>query len=335
MIWLLMIITLLVSALLTYYFSHHKLICVAQPNARSLHYQPIPLNGGLAILTAYLLSSAFICSMFAFFFPIIWIGISCLVIAFISFIDDCYTISALPRLIVHFLATFLFLWQTDLWITHLPFLSWSIPYVVTIVISLLFVVWMVNLYNFMDGMDGFAGGMAVIGFGTFAILGGLAQQWLFMYFNLLLVAACGGFLLFNFPPARIFMGDVGSSSLGFLVAALSLWGEQLHVFPLWVALLIFSPFIIDATVTLLKRLIRGEKVWLAHKSHYYQYLVQLGWGHKRTVLWEYSLMLACSFSAIWAVMLPMIGQLWLLVVWTIIYISCMYFIDIQIVKSKN
>jgi len=336
MIFILITTTFLLSARLTHYFSHSKTVLyrVDEPNLRSLHQQPTPLNGGIAILVAYFINSLALSGLSVFFFPIIWIIISCLSIAIVSFIDDCYTISALPRLIIHFLAALLFLWQTDLWLTQLPFLSWDMPNSLKIIISLLFIVWMVNLYNFMDGMDGFAGGMAVIGFGTFALLGGLSQQWLFMYFNLLLVMACSGFLLFNFPPAQIFMGDVGSSSLGFLAATFSLWGEHLHIFPLWIALLIFSPFIVDATITLLKRLVRKEKFWLPHKSHYYQRLVQLGWGHKRTVLWEYSLMFACSISAIIAIKLPPIGQLTLLIIWGIIYLIIMYLIDNKEIKTK-
>lgn len=336
MIFMLIIVTFALSARLTHYFSQSKTVLyrVDEPNARSLHQQPTPLNGGVAILTAYFANSFLLSGLVDFFFPIIWIIISCLVIAIISFIDDCYTISALPRLIIHFLAALLFLWQTDLWLTQLPFTTFILPNGLKIIISLLFVVWMVNLYNFMDGMDGFAGGMAIIGFGTFALLGSLSQQWLFMYFNLLIVVACSGFLLFNYPPAKIFMGDVGSSSLGFLAATFSLWGIQLHIFPLWIALLIFSPFIVDATVTLFKRLVRKEKFWLPHKSHYYQRLVQSGWGHKRTVLWEYALMFACSFSAIFAVSLSTMWQLVALIFWIIIYLIIIYSIDYKIVFSK-
>ena len=185
--------------------------------------------------------------------------------------------------------------------------------------------WMINLYNFMDGMDGFAGGMTVIGFGTLAVIG--VEHQLFMTMNLLVVSATCGFLLFNFPPAKIFMGDVGSSSLGFLAAGFSLWGNYEGIFPLWIALLIFSPFIVDATVTLLHRLFRGEKVWQAHKFHYYQRLVELGWGHKRTVLWEYVLMGACSISALIAPLLPFYGQGALLIGRSIIYIGLMSWVN--------
>jgi len=187
---------------------------------------------------------------------------------------------------------------------------------------LLFVTWAINLYNFMDGMDGFAGGMAVIGFSTLAWLGRVDEP--FMNVCLIVAAANAGFLIHNFPPAKIFMGDTGSTALGFLVAACSLWGSKSGLFPFWVAILVFSPFIVDATATLLRRLLRGERVWEAHRTHYYQRLVLLGWGHRRTVLAEYGLMLACAGSAVVAVHLPPAGQWVLIVGWIVIYSFLMW-----------
>ena len=101
------------------------------------------------------------------------------------------------------------------------------------------------------------------------------------------------------PAGRLFLGDTGSTALGFLAAAGSLWGSQAGLFPFWAALWVFSPFIVDATVTLLRRLVCGERIWEAHRSHYYQRLVLLGWGHRRTVLAEYVLMLACAGGTCW------------------------------------
>ena len=180
-----------------------------------------------------------------------------------------------------------------------------------------------NLYNFMDGMDGFAGGMAVIGFGTFAVFGWLAGQQLFAALNLIVAAAAGGFLLFNFPAARIFMGDIGSSSLGFLAAAFMLWADRNGIFPLWIGVLVFSPFIVDATVTLIRRILRRDKFWEAHKRHYYQRLVQLGWGHRRTVLWEYAVMVLCAVSALIARYLAPSGQWIMIAMWLLAYLVIM------------
>ncbi|EIJ44291.1 UDP-N-acetylmuramyl pentapeptide phosphotransferase/UDP-N-acetylglucosamine-1-phosphate transferase [Beggiatoa alba B18LD] len=296
------------------------------PNQRSLHTRPTPITGGVAFL------SGFAGAMFLMYFfymeiqsHLLWIYLGALLIALISFLDDCYELSALKRLIIHIIATLLLLSQGGYWLTHLllPNIAWLLPEGLQIVLSLFFVVWMINLYNFMDGMDGFAGGMAIIGFGTFAILGGLKGDMVFMLVNLLLISAVAGFLVFNFPPAKIFMGDTGSSTLGFLAAALSLWGQRYGIFPLWIAVLIFSPFIVDATVTLFKRLLRGEKIWQAHKTHYYQRLVQLGWGHRRTVLVEYGLMCACSLSALSALYFSPITQWILIIMWIVSYVGLM------------
>jgi UDP-N-acetylmuramyl pentapeptide phosphotransferase/UDP-N-acetylglucosamine-1-phosphate transferase len=139
--------------------------------------------------------------------------------------------------------------------------------------------------------------MAVVGFGTLGLLGYLAGNHYYSVLCWVVATASAGFLIWNFPPARIFMGDTGSSTLGLIAAALSLWADRGGLFPLWLSVLVFSPFIVDATVTLVRRTMKGERVWEAHRSHYYQRLVQAGWSHRRTVLWEYVLMLLCSLSA--------------------------------------
>jgi UDP-N-acetylmuramyl pentapeptide phosphotransferase/UDP-N-acetylglucosamine-1-phosphate transferase len=179
---------------------------------------------------------------------------------------------------------------------------------------------MINLYNFMDGMDGFAGGMAVFGFLALAVLGWRAGDTAFALANGAIAAAAAGFLLGNFPPARVFLGDLGSASLGFLAAAASLIGSQRGLFPLWVAWLAFSPFIVDATWTLFARLARGERVWEAHRSHHYQRLVLAGWGHRRTVLRAYLLMAACAATAVAAPAMNPRDQWMLLLGWGVIYL---------------
>ena len=111
------------------------------------------------------------------------------------------------------------------------------------------------------------------------------------------------------------MGDVGSATLGFLAGGLSVWGAQSGAFPFWAAVLVFSPFIVDASVTLCRRALRREKVWHAHKTHYYQRLVQIGWSHRTVVLGEYALIAAASISALWAVRQPVDTQWAVLIGW--------------------
>ena len=107
------------------------------------------------------------------------------------------------------------------------------------------------------------------------------------------------FLLFNFSPSKIFMGDIGSISLGFLSGAMGIIGWQKELWALWFPLLIFSPFIIDATITLLKRVSRKEKFWKAHREHYYQRLILLGWSHKKTALISYLVMIFVSLISLY------------------------------------
>lgn len=165
-------------------------------------------------------------------------------------------------------------------------------------VTVLFLVWMANLYNFMDGMDGFAGGMTMLGFAFLAYFGWHSGQQFIFLTALLLSVGAAGFLLHNFPPARIFMGDVGSVPIGFLAGALALLGCRERRFDVWVPLILFSPFVVDATMTLMRRVARQEKVWEAHRTHYYQRLVLAGWGHRRTVLAEYGLMMVCGALAV-------------------------------------
>lgn len=322
----------LIAASLTYYLSHPEslFLLIDQPNARSLHSRPTPASGGVAILIALILivvANSFFVPVFHYTAPLGWLYGSSLLIAVISLIDDWRSLSPLARLLAHSLAATVFLGFGGWQLTHLnlPGLHWEMPFLLAAVFCFLVMAWMTNLYNFMDGMDGFAGGMAVIGFASYAFL--CREDALFMQLNLFIVAATSGFLVFNFPPARIFMGDSGAAFLGFLAAAFALWADQAALFPLWIAVLIFSPFIVDATVTLLRRLWRGEKIWQAHKSHYYQKLVQLGWGHKKTVLWEYAVMLACSLSAVLAIDFPPAAQWAIIIVWISIYLLLAIQID--------
>jgi UDP-N-acetylmuramyl pentapeptide phosphotransferase/UDP-N-acetylglucosamine-1-phosphate transferase len=299
--------------------SASRLHILDHPNDRSLHQHPIPRTGGLAMLGADLTGMVLVglavpdthASL-----AILLLGL--IPLAVVSFLDDRYGMPVRWRLLVHVWASASLVFAgyapnpLELPVFALPLPVWIISF-----ITLLFTVWMINLYNFMDGMDGFAGGMAVIGFATLAWLGRTDAG--FVAVCLTVAAASAGFLVHNFPPAKIFLGDTGSTTLGFLAAACSLWGSKAGLFPFWVAILVFSPFIVDATVTLLRRLLRGEKVWEAHRTHYYQRLVLLGWGHRRTVLAEYVLMLACAGSALLAVRLPPVSQVALAVGWILIY----------------
>jgi UDP-N-acetylmuramyl pentapeptide phosphotransferase/UDP-N-acetylglucosamine-1-phosphate transferase len=168
------------------------------------------------------------------------------------------------------------------------------------VAAVIAIVWFTNLYNFMDGSDGLAGGMGVIGFGALAwaaVDGGYGHLAIVCA---ALASACAGFLAHNVPPARVFLGDCGAIPLGFLAGALGLHGTLAGAWPAWFPVLAFSPFIFDATVTLALRMARGERFWLAHRDHGYQRLVLAGWSKGRLALAAWVLMLAAAASALLA-----------------------------------
>ena len=291
-----------------------------RPNERSLHTQPTPRTGGIAICGGICLgwiALPLTAQLSTALYPI---AAGALIVMAVSLADDRYGLSPLLRLGGHLIAAGVLLVggfvPAEL---SYPGGTWQWHPAVAVSLVALLVVWMINLYNFMDGMDGFAGGMAAIGFGVMGLLGWNQEVFAFAGAALVVAAAAGGFLVCNFPPARIFMGDSGSATLGFLAAGFALWGVREQVFDLWVPLLIFSPFVVDATVTLVRRALKRERLWEAHCSHYYQRLVRMGWGHRRTVLAEYALMGFCAASAVFGSYAGLTCQWALLVLWAVVY----------------
>ncbi|HYR34111.1 MAG TPA: glycosyl transferase [Burkholderiales bacterium] len=258
-------------------------IALDQPNERSLHERPVPRTGGIALLAGAAASLAFGATA-------LWLPLAlAAALAVLSFADDLRGLPTALRLASHLAAAGIIVWYL---------MSPMQP--LALVILALAVAWITNLYNFMDGSDGLAGGMALIGFGAYAAAAALAGHAQLAALSVALAAAAGAFLLLNFPPARIFLGDAGAVPLGFLAASLGLVGWRDDLWPLWFPLVVFAPFIGDATLTLLRRLARGERVWHAHREHYYQRLVRLGAGHRGAALTGYGLMLACAAAALYA-----------------------------------
>jgi len=314
-----LLVVLLTSTAVAYGLSRPNrwLYLLDQPNERSLHQRAVPRTGGIAVLVGLLVGSTGLV-MIGQGRHYLWL-LAGLPVILVSFLDDRQGLGVVPRLLAQGISAGLLLALLagpGLW--RWPLIG-DVPVGVAAPLLGIGIVWMINLYNFMDGMDGFAGGMAVIGFFTLAALGGFAGVPAFTVANLLVATASAGFLVWNFPPARLFLGDVGSSLLGFLVAGMMLWSHRDAIVPIGLCLLVFSPFIVDASITLLKRLARGERIWQAHREHYYQRLVRLGWGHRRTVLVEYGLMIACGLSAV-ATAPDSVGWQWtVLFAWAVIY----------------
>ena len=272
-------VALLAAGLLLTRIARH--LALDLPNERSLHAQPVPRTGGIAIAAGIAASLAFA-----------WPGLPVIlgaaaVLAAVSFADDVAGLATPARLALHLGAGAAAL-ALDVEATT--------P--VAFVIFALALAWTTNLYNFMDGADGLAGGMTLFGFGTYAVAAHLAGAQTLAALCASVASAAAAFLVFNWHPARLFMGDVGSVPLGFLAGALGLQGWAIGAWPLWFPLLVFAPFMGDATLTLLKRLVRREPVWRAHREHYYQRLVRMGFGHRRTALIEYAAMAGCAGLAL-------------------------------------
>jgi UDP-GlcNAc:undecaprenyl-phosphate GlcNAc-1-phosphate transferase len=256
-------------------------LALDQPNERSLHRDPVPRTGGLAIMGGVFAGWLLLHPPFH-----LAVTLALLALASLSFIDDVRSLPVAVRLFAHLAAGGIVMTVFP----GLPLLLW--------LAGVLGIAWMINLYNFMDGSDGLAGGMAFFGFGYYGVAAALQGDVGYACAAWAVSAAALGFLVFNFNPARIFMGDAGSVPLGFLAAAFGVQGWWRELWPLWFPLLVFSPFIVDATVTLGRRLWQRERVWEAHRDHYYQRLVQLGLGHRRTALVEYAVMILCGLAGL-------------------------------------
>jgi UDP-N-acetylmuramyl pentapeptide phosphotransferase/UDP-N-acetylglucosamine-1-phosphate transferase len=321
---------LLVSAGLTHRFLRSGSVfhILDHPNARSLHIRAVPRSGGIAIVTGIVVAGAFtrLDQVLPDTAPGLFAG--GILVAVISLCEDRWGVAAPVRLLFHFLAALLLVrGGLSLATFHVPGIVVEWPAWLATLATLLFVVWMINLYNFMDGMDGLAGGMAMFGFGAYAVLGYRAGDPVFTVASLVVAAAAVGFLLFNFPPARCFMGDTGSSTLGFLAAAFALWGSYQWIIPIWISLLVFSPFVVDATITLLRRIRRCERFWEAHDTHHYQRLVRAGWTHRRTVMSAYALMAFCAMGAAVALRAPVPGR------WAVLgTVACAYVLIIRAIR---
>ncbi|WP_226648180.1 MraY family glycosyltransferase [Microbulbifer variabilis] len=250
------------------------------PNHRSMHSAPVPRTGGWALLAGCGLGLA----VGPASFPLL-VYMSFFLLLAVSAIDDVRHVAARVRFATQLIAALLIILSLPKAVDW-----WWCPALV------LAGVWMINLYNFMDGMDGFAGSMTVIGFLSLGLACFLAGDWELVGVCALFVACTMTFLHVNWPPARIFMGDAGSTGIGLAVFALSVFGWQRGAFQLWFPIIVFSPFWMDASYTLLRRVVTGQRWWEAHREHFYQRLA-LRIGVRKTLNLQLVLMLAASSVA--------------------------------------
>lgn len=289
------------------------------PNERSLHSVPIPRIGGVGLVAGVLGGWALMFSALVW-----WLVLPLIGLFVISLLDDMHSLPVRQRFAAHFIAAAILVGGSGLFAEQ---------GIAVALVVLLLTVWMTNLYNFMDGSNGLAGGMALFGFTFYGIAALIAHNDALAMLNFTIGAAALGFLFFNFHPARVFMGDAGSIPLGFLAAAMGLWGWQQDIWVVWFPLLVFSPFIVDASVTLVKRTLRGVTITEAHREHYYQRLIQMGWGHRNVALIWYALMLGAGVSALWVMHQEFP---WLVfIIWTGIYAMVMVMVDVNWEKFQR
>ncbi|MGD9942759.1 MAG: glycosyltransferase family 4 protein [Burkholderiaceae bacterium] len=272
-----------------------------EPNARSMHGAPVPRTGGIALIGALLavaLAQTALPRQAAADWPSAWLllGLPTLALGLLGAVDDRRGLPVRVRLPLQLAAALPVAWTLAGGAVPAPAAGPMLAGAT--LLFMLAIGWSTNLYNFMDGIDGLAGTMTVVGFGTLAIACPAGSS-----LQVLAAAAAGaaaGFLLFNRPPARIFLGDAGSIPLGFLAAGIGLLGWHHGYWPIWFAPIVFLPFVCDASLTLALRLLRGERVWTAHREHAYQKLALLGLGHGATTAVYGALMLACAAVALTA-----------------------------------
>ncbi|MGC1181697.1 MraY family glycosyltransferase [Legionella sp.] len=275
---ILSLVFLVLSVILT------KVFCVLsegtrlmdKPNDRSMHSKPMIRGGGFVFISLCLLSLPVLCYLTQTSIYSQWVlALGILIIATVSFLDDLYHLSVKPRFLAQGVVALLiaFFIKPE----QLNFVFFSINYSVFI-IPFVFVMglWAINHFNFMDGLDGFCACQAVFLFAVYATLFAIHGSSFYQSFCLILAFSLIGFLIFNFPPAKLFMGDIGSATLGLITFCIALIAQQQFQVPILYWFMLNGLFLFDATCTLIRRMIKKEQWSTPHKKHAYQRLRQSG-----------------------------------------------------------
>jgi UDP-N-acetylmuramyl pentapeptide phosphotransferase/UDP-N-acetylglucosamine-1-phosphate transferase len=259
----------------------HKRNLLDQPGRRRSHTQPTPRGGGIGIVATALA----IYAVEAFTLPrealpdLLACIVAIVLVAAVGWVDDHRGLAARWRFAAHALAGMIVL------APHVAAAEWRVDILALAAVAWFAIVWSINLHNFMDGIDGLLGWQSLFVFvvlGAFAAFAGAQADALHLF---ALAAAVAGFVPFNFPQARVFMGDVGSGALGLLIAIGALRAAAIEGVDPWSGLIAVSAFVVDATCSLLSRMLRGRRWYSAHREHLYQWLVRSGRSHARVVGW--------------------------------------------------
>lgn len=299
----------------------HKSI-MDQPNERSSHTVPTPRGGGLAVAIAWF--AGLVCLYIANGIdqPLFFALLSGLPLTLIGFADDIFNLKPGIRFLVQFICAACALWflgglqHCPLSIVHCQFAFILAP------LAFIAIIWSINLFNFLDGIDGYISTEVIfIGVSLFILTGN--------EIGILLAASVGGFLIWNWPKAKIFMGDVGSTLLGFIVAVLAIYYQNTQQLSIVVMLILTAVFWFDATVTLIRRKLNKEKLSEAHRKHAYQRIVQAGWSHQKTTLWSLGINLIGFGFAFLATKYIVMQEILL-----VIYLGVLYLVLRYIDKQK-
>lgn len=268
---IILLLVLLGSCSITYFYKRWaiKRSILDIPNERSSHESPVPRGGGIAIVVVFYVYLLYAFLTYRIEKSLFFALIPGIVLAVIGFIDDFRSISPAIRILVQIICAAVALY----FLSGFSGLFWFNLRYIWSILMILGIVWFVNLFNFLDGSDGYASMEAIFV---------AVSLWLFSKFDVLLVLSFSviGFLIWNWPKAKIFMGDVGSTVLGFVLAVLGVYlhNESMLFFHFWIVLT--ALFWFDATLTLFRRITKREKLSQAHKKHIYQRAIQLGFSHQ-------------------------------------------------------
>ncbi|MDB2562237.1 glycosyltransferase family 4 protein [Sulfurimonas sp.] len=277
---MLFIIIFIVSFILTYFIKQYaiKKSLIAEVTDRSSHTTPTPHGGGIAIAITWFLGISYLFYTNGIDNSLYFSLMVGIIISIISYFDDLFELSAKLRLGIQALVAIFGLYFLG-GFESFSFFFFSIEnQIFTNIFSFFMIIWFINLYNFLDGIDGYAGSEAVfLGLAGFLLFGG--AHFLVLVFSVL------GFLVWNWHRAKIFMGDVGSTLLGYNIAIFTIYYANQEALNFWIWIIFFGVFWYDATYTLLKRYLNGEKLSQAHKKHAYQRLTQVGLSHSKVVVY--------------------------------------------------
>ncbi|MBS4195722.1 glycosyltransferase family 4 protein [Lederbergia citri] len=269
------------------------------PNGRKIHQSPIPRIGGLAIFIGTISGLLYLNQLVTMIIPIALGGI---VIVITGLLDDKYSLKPQYKLIGQiFAACLVVFWGFNIEYINLPFWMDKISLgVFGYVIAIFWIVGITNAINLIDGLDGLATGVSLIALMTICILSMTSGQYLITALTLILIGSSLGFLIFNFHPAKIFLGDTGALFLGYSISTISILGlyKSITFFSLFLPIIILAFPLLDTIFAIIRRLYKGKKIFSPDKSHLHHRLMEIGLSHRATVIVIYVIATFSGLSAI-------------------------------------